>query len=292
MPATGPNHNNCTPIISPLFPILTLLSVLLRTTYCNSVALALSSTSLSVAASSNVTAAVDRTRALDGTVITPANVNTSTYSIVVVLDAAYKLNVSSAIAVSSSTNWTVDLSTNTFTVRMQSPLLPSYSISILNVRNPLVSLTPLTTMVYFKDANGNTIDQAYNTLTYNFLLFSQADIVASFSPANVSTISSLSLMVNSSVYNAGAGLYLEVSFRRWWMRSLSNTSSTAIFSSTSSCVPSCAITYQTQATLVLFSSASLSQANIANSALLNLTFINIQSPPTLEPIDQIQLILR
>ena len=208
MPASGPTLNKNTHKHYTNISLLAFIYVLLRTASCNTVSATLSSTSLYVGAYSNITATIDRTRGIDGTSVTTTNVSTSVYTIVVVLDAAYKMNISSAIVVNASTNWTVDLSMNTFTVRMQSPLFNTYSISIINVRNPLVSLTALTTMIYFKDANGNTIDQAYNTLTYNFILFSQSDITASFTPANVSTISSLSLTVNSSVYSVGAGLYM------------------------------------------------------------------------------------
>ena len=81
-------------------------------------------------------------------------------------------------------------------------------------------------------------------------------------------------------------MYIEVSLRRYWLRSVVNATSTTIFSSSSSCTPTCTINRQSLYTLVTFSDLNYDAGNIA------LVLQNIRSPPTLETADQMNIVIK
>lgn len=251
---------------------------------CNTIFLSSTSTSIDVGALASMTLNYNRSIGSDGSTITPTNLSSSTYSLVIQFDQNYRLSSSTFAILNINANYSININTSSNTINFNgiaTPVANTATITISNIGNPVISNTALTTAIYIKNSNNLTIDDSYSTLTYNFVVFSTANIVTNFAPANVSTISTLKLNIRSYVYNTTIGMYLEMSFRRWWTRSLVNTSNTAIFSTTSSCIPACSIVSQASTTLVVFNSTSLSSAYNSSTNMITLSIVNIQSPPTL-----------
>lgn len=247
-----------------------------------------------VGAYCNITLSLDRTKNRDGSTITPSSIGTSNYNILITFDPSYTIYTGNT-SINGITSYTINSADKTILVIYNSALLNSTSINItvLGIRNPLISSTALSTYVKISDSNNVLKDTAYNSFTYSFATFVVTnDISYNFNPGNVSTISNLTLNIKSALYSASAGMYVELSFRKWWMRTLVLTTSTVIFSTGSACVPLCIINRQTDATLILFSNSSLSAVYSSTTQSLTLILTGIQSPPSLEEVDQVQIVIR
>lgn len=225
---------------------------------------------------------MDRSKNRDGTAITPAVIASPIYNILISFDPAYGV-IAGTTAVATYSTYTITPADPSVLVAYNSSLYGNTAIriTITNIRNPLISGISLSTYVKISDSNNALVDTAYNSLTYTFATFATGDIVYSFDPANVSTISNLALSIKSPYYNAAQGMYIEISLRRWWLRSMVNTTSTTIFSTASACVPLCSINRQTTATLVLFPNSSLASVYNVSGQVMRMTLNGIQSPPTL-----------
>lgn len=242
---------------------------------------------------SNITLSIDRNRNRDGSTITPSPISTTNYNILITFDPSYGI-VAGNTTVNIISTYTILSADSSILVIYNSALYSptSINLTIINIKNPMISNTPLSTYIKISDSNNILKDTAYNSLTYNFANFGTGDISYAFAPPNVSTISNLTLNIKSGLYSAGAGMYLEFSFRRWWMRTLVLTTSTTIFSTASACVPLCTINRQTNATLILFSNSSLAPNYNPATQILTLIITGIQSPPSLEQVDQVQIVIR
>jgi hypothetical protein len=249
--------------------------------FSNTVIMNITTTNSVVSSNSNITISIDRSRAVNGTSITPSTISTVNYLITVILDSSYTL--SNSTSVNGVTSFSLTLSTNTITIIYNSttynPILLTFTLA--NIKNPFISSNPVTTYIQIYDSNNSPKDDSSNSLTYTSAILSSSDINWSFTPSNVSVISNLTLNVRSLLFNSAVGMYMEISFRKWWFRSLINTTSTTIFTSGSSCAPLCAINRQANSTLVVFSNSSLGSSINTSTNIISLIINGMVSPPTL-----------
>lgn len=260
---------------------------------CNNVLLTLTTTDATVGAMANLTAVVDRSTSINGTSITPANINTTKYQIIISFDSSYRI-IDGTTTLAGITNYTLYPANSTIVLYYDTALYPKnlVTISVLNLRNPYISANYLSTYLTINNEFGTNFDNTYTTLMYNFAPLALPDVVWSFTPPNVSTIANMSISIRSTLLSPSDGMYVEISFRKYWTRSLSNTTSTTIFSSTSSCVPLCTFNMQTSATVLSFTNTSLALAYSASTKTLTLGMSDMRTPPTLELADQVQIVIR
>lgn len=247
-----------------------------------------------VGAYCNITLSLDRTKNRDGTTIVPSIISTTNYNILISFDSSYTIYPGNT-TINGISSYTINSADDSILVVYNSALFnpTSINITVLGIRNPVISNIALSTYVRISDTNNVLKDTAYNSYTYNFANFVITnDINYNFNPANVSTISNLTLNLKSALFSASSGMYVELSFRKWWMRTLIQTTTTTIFSTGSACVPLCTINRQTDATLILFSNSSLAPVYNSATQILTLVLTGIQSPPSLEQIDQVQIVIR
>jgi hypothetical protein len=135
-------------------------------TLCNTVSMNMTTSNNVVSAISNITFSLDRSRAVNGTIITPTNISTVNYVISIILDSSY--TITSSTTVTGVTNFSFTPSTNTINIIYNStnynPILLTFTAT--NIKNPYISSNSLTTYLQIFDSNNILKDDALNSLTY------------------------------------------------------------------------------------------------------------------------------
>ena len=135
-------------------------------TLCNTVSMNMTTSNNVVSALSTITFSLDRSRAVNGTIITPTTISTVNYVISIILDSSY--TITSSTTVTGVTNFSFTPSTNTINIIYNSttynPILLTFTVT--NIKNPYISSNSLTTYLQIFDSNNILKDDALNSLTY------------------------------------------------------------------------------------------------------------------------------
>ena len=148
-----------------IFKIL-ILSMFIYDMLCNTISMNMTTSNNVVSANSNITLSLDRSRAVNGTFITPTTISTVNYAMSIILDSSY--TITSSTIVTGVTNFSFTPSTNTINIIYNStiynPILLTFTV--INIKNPYISSNPLATYLQIFDSNNILKDDASNSLTY------------------------------------------------------------------------------------------------------------------------------
>jgi hypothetical protein len=185
------------------------LFIITQPTASSIVSMNISTINQLVGSTTSVAISLDRTKNRDGSTIVPTTITTSLYIIVVSFDRNYVIT-NGVTTVAQFSNFTINSADRVVTFVYNSTLFGPNIINftINGVKNPLVSSVALTTYVKINDNNNALRDESYNSLTYNAANFKVSDINWSFNPANVSTISNLTLLIYSNLFNSNLGMFM------------------------------------------------------------------------------------
>ena len=96
-----------------IFKIL-ILSMFIYDMLCNTISMNMTTSNNVVSANSNITLSLDRSRAVNGTFITPTTISTVNYAMSIILDSSY--TITSSTIVTGVTNFSFTPSTNTINI--------------------------------------------------------------------------------------------------------------------------------------------------------------------------------